>query len=114
VLADAELGALGGNVAGAKVGGGGVASIDDILHLVRSNQDRVTWMYGVPSSSVASAVIVSPLRIETAVFDSLVSLELDRLVDRGGLLAEKHVLQTGDRGVLTRDRNGETVLVEIV
>ena len=71
-----------------------------------------TAMYGVPSASSWSARRGLALQQRDGGLDGGVSLELERLVDRGGLLAEKHVLQTGDRRVLTRDRNNQAVLVE--
>src|SRR5690606_26980554 len=38
--------------------------------------------------------------------------ELVRLVDRAALLTQQDVLQTSHRGILTRNGNGQTVLVQ--
>src|SRR5690606_17754145 len=112
VLLDAVLLAGGSDVTGAQLRCAGVAVVDHRLHLFRSHEHRSDRdVRGAVVERLVGRRLLTVQQLDGEVGCGL-GLELERLVDRSGLLAQQHVLQARDRGVLTRDRNGEAVLVE--
>src|SRR3954452_5191239 len=112
VLLDALLRAERRDVALADVGDVGVPVVEDLLHVVGGDDDR---RLGDERRAVVGLLVHAGL-VPVQQLDGEVGrglrLELERLVDRAGLLAEQDVLQGGGAGVLAADRHRLAVLVE--
>src|SRR4051812_4685374 len=115
-LLDAGLGALGRVVAGAQLSCRDEAVVEDDLHVVlgdrnRVEQDRWDVLLGVRVGDLAGDGLLLPLGERDRELRRRVGLLLDRLVDRHALVAGEDVLQALHRRVLTGDRYGAVELL---
>src|SRR3954451_16758005 len=96
----------------ADVGHLGVPVVEDLLHVVGVDDDGGLGDEGrAVGGLLVDAGLLAVQQLDGEVGGGL-GLELERLVDRGGLLAEQDVLQRGGAGVLAADRQLLAVLVQ--